>query len=244
MDDAIAKSAAKTGGIAGSYAVTAGAAAMNDYMKGFDNVLYELEDKAYNKYKDEKERYLKEMSIAEKEMAQDEAVWRYNNTLIKNKEKEDKEKESAYTEAMRKFQSEGKSAMTEKDWKAIYDAGGWFDANEDRAYDADGNSFIPHKEENGYESVLGKFQEKGWSALSDSEKKTALENGWYDTSTGYLYDSAGNAYAPIYSNEERALAKYKTKGLGNLTEDELLILENAGYKVRNGRLLNASGYAV
>ena len=244
MDDVIAKSAAKTGGIAGSYAVTAGAAAANDYMRGLDDVLSTLEDKAYSKYEDEKEDYLKKMSIAKDEMAEDEAAWRYNNAVIKSAEKENKEKESEYNSALRKFQSEGKDAMNDNDWKAVYAGGGWFNPDEGLVYDAKGNSFAPKKKEDGYRAVIGKFQNDGWSALSDEEKKIALNNGWYDASTGYLYDSAGNAYAPIYSNEERALAKYKAKGLGKLTEDELLILENAGYKVRNGILLNASGYAV
>ena len=53
MTDTMAKVASQTGGIAGSYAVSAGAGAYNDYMQRANDVIPELEQIAYQKYQDD-----------------------------------------------------------------------------------------------------------------------------------------------------------------------------------------------
>ncbi len=244
MEDTLAKASSKTGGIASSYAVSAAASAMNDYMKGLGDVSMELEDKAYKKYEDELARYLKNMSIAESEMAKEEKGWEKKKAEMKEEAAKKKAEEEAYTMALRKFESEGREGLKEEDWKAIYRMNGWYNPSDGKIYDSAGNSYEAFGKGDDYSFVLSKFQDSGWESLSDDEKRIALKEGWYDINTGYLYDSSGNAYAPRYSNVERALVKYKAKGLEKLSEDELLTLTHAGYKVRYGMLLDDRGYAV
>ncbi|MEE0898082.1 MAG: hypothetical protein U0L88_10700, partial [Acutalibacteraceae bacterium] len=67
MTDTMAKVASQTGGIAGSYAVAAGAGAYNDYMQEANEVIPYLEQLAYQKYQDELNRDLNLYDMEEKE---------------------------------------------------------------------------------------------------------------------------------------------------------------------------------
>lgn len=189
MEDTLGKLSSATGGVAGSYAVSAAAGAYNDYMEDISGKMTEFEDRAYERFKDEKDSYLNLMKIAEDEITREEELWKNESDYI-NEENTGGDKSADY-------------ALMKHD-----------------------------------------FIEKGWDGLSYDQKILALSYGWYDSSTGILYDEAGNAYTSTYDPVKNALATYKTKGIKGLTEKDVMFLENAGYKIQNGILYTAEWQVV
>ncbi len=63
MEDTIGKASALTGGYANSYAVTAGNEAYSEYLNQLNGVALDLRDRAYEKYKDEGDKLIEDITI-------------------------------------------------------------------------------------------------------------------------------------------------------------------------------------
>ncbi len=88
-DDAIAKSAARTGGLASSYATTAGALAYQDYASALSDKIPELSQLAYQKWQDEQARLLEEEEYGREKTEEEYSDWYLGrSTYLDLKEKE------------------------------------------------------------------------------------------------------------------------------------------------------------
>lgn len=201
MTDTIAKAAQMTGGIAGSYAVSAGADSYNNYLQELYNQAANREEVMYNRYLDEDSKYLKEAKLAEDEMGRDYDEWKYNSGAVKEKKQKEKNDKAAYETVMKKFQSEGAGSVTDAEWDIIYGQGGWYDPETGWIYDRDGRAYSDDNNTSALNAVFVKFQTYGFDALTEEDKQLLKESGcWYDINTGYLYDGANNPYATGAAN--------------------------------------------
>ncbi len=195
MDDAMARSAARTGGVASSYAVTAGAEAYNDYMSRLSDKIPYLRKLAYEKYSDEQERYLRRMSLARQEMADEEAEYDKNRSAyLEEMAAEDKEKTAREEEktnlsaAMVKAQTGGFSSLSDSDIKTLYRAGSYYNPDTNRIVSSDGSEYALPEEDtsetggnsSGVDAILLKFRYKGtgMAALSNSDIEELINAGY------------------------------------------------------------------
>lgn len=204
FDDAMARSAARTGGAASSYAVTAGAMAYNDYMSRLSDKLPELRELAYEKYSDEQNRYLKRMSLALKEMTDDEAAYDKNRSAYLEQKATRKEEDAELASAMVKAQTGGFSALSDSDIRALYRAGSYYNPESDRIVASDGKEYaLPEQNENdnsdgSVAAILLKFRYKGtgMAALSNSDIEKLINAGYVFNGTSWIAPD-GTATEPV-----------------------------------------------
>lgn len=223
MDDTIAKSAAKTGGMASSYAATAGALAYQDYMDALSDKIPELKMLAYEKFKDEQDRYLKEMELAENQMDKEEDMYDKNRAAyleeIKNNEALEKstaEKKIAYDSAMIKAQTEGFSALTDSEREVIYGMGSYYDPEREAIINSSGDAYATkgtsEDEAMDASAALLKFRYKGTgiSALTNADIKALYSAGYSFNGTSWISPS-GEVISPILKTSSKTSASSTSK---------------------------------
>ncbi len=192
MDDTIAKASSKTGGMASSYAVTAGNMAYNDYMQELSDKIPELEKLAYQKFKDEQDKLLEQIERAEKDME------RKREEHYENYEaySDGKKSENKLNVALIKAASYGYDSLSQDEMEAIYDAGAYYDPETKTIVDREGNVFATGVGEDAlFNSAMISAQDTGWKSLTSSEQQAIYEKGVrYDPITKTLIDSKGNVY--------------------------------------------------
>ncbi len=210
MTDTIAKTAAQTGGIAGSYAVAAGAESYNDYMEELNDVIPELEQLAYDKYQDELER----------------------NFQIAEMDEEDKWEEGELNSILQKAQDYGADSLTSDERETLYSSGEY--------WIADGSVYGPEgelaSENRGFTSAYDNYDAYGWENISEEDKDILNANGFrYNAETGRL--EKGGAEYPWRGEEstDELVARYKAGE--ELTASEKMRIEDSGeYVFKNGLL--------
>lgn len=136
-DDAIARSAMRTGGMASSYATTAGALAYQDYMKGLNDKIPELSELAYQKWEDKQAR-LREKAEYGENMTEDEySDWAMGRSAYLDK----RDSDLAYRIAMNKAQTNGFDSLSDSERTAIYSSGGYYDPKRDEIIDENGINY-------------------------------------------------------------------------------------------------------
>lgn len=222
MDDTMAKVAAQTGGIAGSYAVSAGAGAYNDYMQEANEVIPYLEQLAYQKYQNELNRDLNLYEMEEAER------W----------------EEAERNVALNVAQTKGVAGLTDRQKEVIYASGdSWIDG--DKVITPGGelasdNTVQKEKDANEKavtDEILSEWHKNG--RLSDADMMYLREKGYWIDENGILVAPDGNTYATEGGYITGLEAKYKSGA--NLSPTEIQELEAAGYKYQNGMLYNKNG---
>lgn len=216
MDDTIAKSAARTGGMASSYAATAGALAYQDYMDALLDKIPELKSLAYEKYKDEEDSLLKKMEIAQKLMDKEEALYDKNRAAYLDEINEEEaliknaaEKKTAYDSAMIKAQTEGFSALSDAERRVIYGEGSYYDPEREAIINSSGEAFSTKGKSDGEEldasAALLKFRYKGtgMKALTNSDIKALYSAGYTFNGNSWVSPS-GEVISPIIKTTARA----------------------------------------
>lgn len=233
MDDTIAKSAARTGGMASSYAATAGALAYQDYMDALSDKIPELKSLAYEKYKDEEDSLLKKMEIAEGLMDKEEALYDKNRAAyldeINREEsfiKNAAEKKTAYDSAMIKAQTEGFSALSDSERKVIYGEGSYYDPEREAIINSSGEAFSTKgksgEEELDASAALLKFRYKGtgMAALTNSDIKALYSAGYTFNGTSWI-SPLGEVISPIIKTTSRTTTnKTTTDKTASVTADK------------------------
>ncbi len=220
MTDTIAKGAAMTGGIAGSYAVAAGAGAYNDYMQGVNDIIPELEQIAYARYQDELARDLK----------------------IHEMDEADRWEKAEVDSILQKHQNNGEPVSAEE--RKILNANGYYIDAEGNITAPDGNSYkagddFLTKAKDAYENY-------GWWGIPAEYRDALYKGGFrYDDAKGMMIDSAGMAYkttaTPEIGSEETYVSAYKA---GQDITPYMPYLEKIGYSYKDGKLYNPEGTAI
>lgn len=228
MSDTMAKVASQTGGIAGSYAVSAGAGAYNDYMQRANDIIPELEQLAYRKFQDD--------------LARDRQIYEMDE-----KKRWEKAKRDA---AIQKYEDLGIEALTDEEKAYIYASGDSWIAN-GKIYTPEGEIATENKigkQEEAYtNSLLRKYQEDGADGLTEAEKIYLEEKGYILQNGILVRTSDGMTYATedkIRKKEEATLnnilKKYQEYGASALYDEEKEYLELAGYILQDGILIRLS----
>lgn len=136
-DDAIARSAMRTGGMASSYATTAGALAYQDYMKGLNDKIPELSELAYQKWEDEQARLREEAEYGENMTSDEYSDWAMGRSAYLDK----RDSDLAYRIAMNKAQTNGFDSLSDSERAAIYSSGGYYDPKRDEIIDENGINY-------------------------------------------------------------------------------------------------------
>ena len=211
MTDTMAKVAAQTGGIAGSYAVAAGAGAYNDYMQRANDIIPELEQLAYRKYQDELNRDL---------------------TLYEMEEKEKMEKANEDAIAY-KWQSKGD--ITDDEEVFMRSMGYWFDEN-GSLVGPDGNRYTT---EGGYITDLESKYKFG-EQLSSAEIRDLINSGnGYTFEDGVLRKNGEIVNKEFYSPNNATMTDnilWRYISGNQLSPDEQGYLLDRGYEWRDGKL--------
>ena len=136
-DDAIARSAMRTGGMASSYATTAGALAYQDYMKGLNDKIPELSELAYQKWEDKQARLREEAEYGENMTEDEYSDWAMGRSAYLDK----RDSDLAYRIAMNKAQTNGFDSLSDSEREAIYSSGGYYDPKRDEIIDENGINY-------------------------------------------------------------------------------------------------------
>lgn len=136
-DDAIARSAMRTGGMASSYATTAGALAYQDYMKGLNDKIPELSELAYQKWEDKQARLRDEAEYGENMTEDEYSDWAMGRSAYLDK----RDSDLAYRIAMNKAQTNGFDSLSDSEREAIYSSGGYYDPKRDEIIDENGINY-------------------------------------------------------------------------------------------------------
>lgn len=217
MADTTARNAAMTGGMAGSYAVAAGADSYNEYMQNANAVIPELYALAYQKYQDELTRDLNLYEIEERER------W---ETAERNA-------------VLQKAQIYGVDALTQEEIELLYaDGSHWI---------ADGKIYGPEgelaSENNAYLSAYDNYDAYGWEKISDEDRQILVNQGYrYDPETDSIYKDG--AYFPWRGKESLEDLEAKYKAGENLTPAEKLRMEKTGEYVFDNGVLYKNGELV
>ena len=205
MSDTMAKVASQTGGIAGSYAVAAGAGAYNDYMQRANDVIPELEQLAYQKYQDD--------------LARDREIYKMDEA--KRLEK------AQYNAALSTHQNYGRP-LTDEEKMLIYANRGYV-TPDGNVVDANGN-LIKRGTKYDEEVAAAKAEEEAKVLKTEYDKaNNAIVNYMlgndlkaedilmlldlgYNYANGILYDPFGNAVEQSYkkAEEEKTSSGKKT----------------------------------
>lgn len=199
-DDAIARSAMRTGGMASSYATTAGALAYRDYMKGLEDKIPELSALAYQKWEDEQARLREEAEYGEDMTEREYSDWAAGRSAYLDKKNSEEAQRQAeqdsidsynskllkYEIAIDKARSEGFGALSDEEREAIYSFGGHYDPEWNEIVDASGNAYsagINKKSaaaDSRISAILYKAQnsKNGAASLSVSELTDLMDSGY------------------------------------------------------------------
>ncbi len=181
MEDTLGKIASQTGGIAGSYAVSAASGAYNDYMEDAVSKIDDFENMAYSRFRDGQEDTLSKMGLVQTEMDKEEELWAEEKAAM---EKANSEK-AEYIVMLQDFTENGWDSLTEEQKILASSNGGWYDMNTGILYDAAGNSYTSSYDP--IKSAIARYKTKGVKGLS--EKDVAyLEYEGYKIRDGKLYD--------------------------------------------------------
>jgi hypothetical protein len=240
MTDTVAKVASQTGGIAGSYAVAAGAGAYNDYMQRANDVIPELEQIAYQKYQDDLARDLKIYEMDEAKRLEDA---QYNATLSTH-------------------QNYGRPHTDEE--KVLIHANGGYITPDGDIVDANGN-LIKRGTKYDEEVAAAKAEEEAKTIKEASDKaNNAIVNYMlgndlksedilmlldlgYNYANGILYDPFGNAVEQSYKKTDLASEdKLKTainalRYKKTLSDSHIQALTTAGFGYNGKGWFNADG---
>ncbi|MDO5478115.1 MAG: hypothetical protein Q4G23_03020 [Clostridia bacterium] len=211
MADTTARNAAMTGGMAGSYAVAAGADSYNEYMQNANAVIPELYALAYQKYQDELTRDLNLYEIEERER------W---ETAERNA-------------VLQKAQIYGVDALTQEEIELLYADGSHWIAD-GKVYGPEGElaseNRYAKKEEAYLNSLIRRYENDGAKALGEDEKIYLETKGYVirdgvliRISDGMTYASKNNAYLSAYDN-------YDAYGWEKISDEDRQILVNQGYR--------------
>ena len=211
MTDTIAKAAAQTGGVAGSYAVAAGAQSYNDYMQSVNDVIPQLEQLAYQRYNDELDRDLKIMEMDEEQRWEDANV----SSIVQD------------------YQNYG-APLTAEQRTAWVASGGYIDG--DVLVDAMGNRYergTKYNKEREQEAY-NKYESDGWDNLTAEEQRILQDAGYVFDRNENMISKDGKSFA---WNDVEGKAKTnavntilnKFQNGGEITGNELYTLQSNGY---------------
>lgn len=176
MQDTVANIAARTGGLASSYAQTAGQQAYNDYMSALNDKIPELYSIAYNRYQDE---YNKNLNLAQLYSAlqdRDDNNY-YNDMNLYNAERSyryQKERDAESDAASKAATEAAKAAAEAENARYVYE-------QEQKQYNQLMNAAIRLYEISG--STVG-FERLGFSANEIAAMKLAHRNLQQKKATG------------------------------------------------------------
>lgn len=224
MDDTISRVSARTGGLASSYAVSAGAAAYNNQMDALTDRIPELEQIAYSRFMDDQNRRLRAMQVAEAEMDKEERTWEKNRAAYEKEQ----DASAAYQATLQKYQQRGWDALSDTEKTMIYRKGGYYDAQGKAIVDGSGKAYA-----SAYDplwNALYAFQSGGRGALSAEDTKVLADAGYrYDGKNDWVIDPSGNAFGrdPASMKNENAAASVAWMKYQNgirLSEAEMKLL--------------------
>lgn len=201
MDDTVAKIAARTGGIASSYAATAGANAYAGYMERLDDKIPELRSLAYESYKNDEARYLKLMEEARRDMNEEKALYKENKSAYESKKKADADLSASLIKA----QTNGISSLSDDHLAQLYEAGYYYSPEDNLLYSADSAAYrLPDEIKSEVEPeekvdaaavalLKLRYKDSGFNALSDDDI-AALYNAGYSFSGNNLISPSGEVF--------------------------------------------------
>lgn len=201
MDDTVAKIASRTGGIASSYAATAGANAYAGYMERLADKIPELRSLAYESYKNEEARYLKLMEEARRDMNEEKALYKENKSAYESKKKT----EADLSASLIKAQTSGISSLSDDRLSRLYEAGYYYSPEDNLLYSADSAAYRlpdeieaevePDKKVDAAAVALLKlrYKDSGFNALSDDDIAALYEAG-YSFSGNNLISPSGEVF--------------------------------------------------
>lgn len=202
MDDTVAKIASRTGGIASSYAATAGANTYAGYMERLADKIPELRSLAYESYKNEESRYLKLMEEARRDMNEEKALYKENKSTYESKKKSDADLSASLIKA----QTNGVSSLTEDQLSRLYEAGYYYSPDDNLLYSADSAAYrLPDEMKSEVEPeekvdaaavalLKLRYKDSGFNALSDDDIAALYEAG-YSFSGNNLISPSGEVFA-------------------------------------------------
>lgn len=224
MDDTLSRVASRTGGLASSYAATAGELAYNNQMAGLTDRIPELERLAYDRFLDEQSRRLRSMQIAENEMDKDERAWEKQRAAYL----EEEGKKTDVQAVMQTYEEQGWDALTDAEKRVLYQSGSYYDDKEGALVDRAGNRYRSNVSP--LWNVLYKFRKEGYDALTDAERDILYRaGGYYDAEAGEVVDREGNRFASSVDPLWEALFTFQTRGREALSKDDARTLADAGY---------------
>lgn len=213
MADTMAKGAAMTGGIAGSYAVAAGAGAYNDYMQRANDIIPELEQIAYQRYQNE--------------LARDREIYEMD---------EAKRWENAERDALAQDHQVNGRPMTPEE-KALWIAGGGYvDAN-DNLVDSEGNVYEAGSKysDEVKQTAYNDYEQNGPYNMSPENFREMQKYYKWDDRMGMFTEWDGT---PLRfggtTPEEMILTSYM--GGNTLSPDDIQYMINQGYEYKDGKL--------
>lgn len=201
MDDTVAKIAARTGGIASSYAATAGANAYAGYMERLADKIPELRSLAYESYKNDEARYLKLMEEARRDMNEEKALYKENKSAYESKKKADADLSASLIKA----QTSGISSLSDDRLAQLYEAGYYYSPEDNLLYSADSAAYrLPDEIKSEVEPeekvdaaavalLKLRYKDSGFNALSDDDI-AALYNAGYSFSGNNLISPSGEVF--------------------------------------------------
>lgn len=217
MDDTLARAAARTGGSASSYAVSAAAAAYNKYMDAAADKIPELRELAYEKYKDEKARYLEIMDIAKERMERDEAEYNKNRGVYLDAAENEKQSEARLSSALIKAQTEGFGSLSSSEREAIYKSGAYYDPSDNTIVASDGMHYALAKEEGKEEKETKEEKERKATTVKSETVSTVKADDGTAAQTALLkFQYKGTGFSALSGTDIKALtaAGYTYNGTG------------------------------
>ncbi len=184
MEDTLGKLSSMTGGVAGSYAVSAASGEYNDYMEEAADKMTDFYKMAYDEFLYEQDKNLKEIALAEEKIRKEEEIWEKEKEALEEEETENKAKKSDYILMMQDFQSMGWEALSRDQKLLAIEEGCWYDPSTGILYDAAGNSYLSNYDP--VENAVAIYKTNGIKALSAADVDY-LENAGYKIRDGILY---------------------------------------------------------
>ncbi len=183
MEDTLGKLSSMTGGVAGSYAVSAASGVYNDYMEEAADKMTDFYKMAYDEFLDEQDKNLKELSIAEEKIQREKELWEDEKEAMEERDKEDNNSE--YILMMQDFQANGWDALTREQKLLAIEEGCWYDPSTGILYDSAGAGYTSNYDP--IKSAIAIYKTKGIKGLSVADVDY-LENEGYKIREGILYD--------------------------------------------------------
>lgn len=203
MEDTVARMAARTGGVASSYAVSAGANAYNDYMARLSEKIPYLREIAYERYKDEEEKYLKLAELAKDEMKSDEESYEKSRKSYLEKKDEDAYLSSALIGA----QMNGLSSLSDAERKLLYKSGYYLSPDTDEIVKNTGERYAAKAEDDGGKAAVAllkyRYKGTGFSSLTNDDI-AALRDAGYTVGESFIMSPGGEKITPYIKSAKTA----------------------------------------